>query len=169
MRSRILFPLIFISVLVGQPSFTATSITTSDNGARDVYAADIDGDGDVDMVTCSSLDNTVAWYENNGSQSFTKNSISTSQNSPTSVYACDLDADGDIDVLSSSNNDDTAIWYENDGASDPSFTARTITTSADGAQYILAADLDNDGDIDIIQTALYGKKIYWFENENSGL
>ena len=72
MRSRILFTLCFISVVLGQPSFTATSITTSADGARDVYTVDIDGDGDLDVVTCSSLDNTVAWYENNGSQSFTK-------------------------------------------------------------------------------------------------
>ena len=48
MRSRILFALCFISVVLGQPSFTATSITTSADGARDVYAVDLDSDGDMD-------------------------------------------------------------------------------------------------------------------------
>ena len=55
MRNSILFPLLFFSVLIAQPSFTATSITTSLDGARGVYTVDIDGDGDLDVVACSSL------------------------------------------------------------------------------------------------------------------
>ena len=77
MRSRILFAVCCISVVLGQPSFTATSITTSADGARDVYAVDLDSDGDMDMISGSSIDNTIAWYQNNGSQSFSKKVIST--------------------------------------------------------------------------------------------
>ncbi|SVB50202.1 uncharacterized protein METZ01_LOCUS203056, partial [marine metagenome] len=47
-------------VVLGQPSFTATSITTSADGARDVYAVDLDSDGDMDMISGSSIDNTIA-------------------------------------------------------------------------------------------------------------
>ena len=34
------------------------------NGATSVYAADVDGDGDVDVLSASSLDDNIAWYEN---------------------------------------------------------------------------------------------------------
>ena len=32
--------------------------------AEDVWADDIDGDGDVDVVTCGKIDDTVRWFRN---------------------------------------------------------------------------------------------------------
>jgi hypothetical protein len=75
-----------------------------------------------------------------------------------------MDNDGDMDVLSASTNDDKIAWYENDGAADPSFTATTITTSADGAFSVFAADMDNDGDMDVLSASYYDDKIAWYES-----
>ncbi len=50
-------------------------------------------------------------------------------------------------MLSASCDDDKIAWYENDG--DENFTAHTITTSADGATSVYAADVDDDGDMDV--------------------
>ena len=44
---------------------TASDIATSADGARSVFAADMDGDGDMDIVSVSKIDDTIAWYENN--------------------------------------------------------------------------------------------------------
>ena len=63
MRSRILSTICFISVLVGQPSFTEHAISTSANGARFVYAGDVDGDGDMDVLSASQNDGKITWYE----------------------------------------------------------------------------------------------------------
>ena len=111
------------------PSFTARTITTSADFARSVYAADIDNDGDMDVLSASFNDNKIAWYENNGATdpSFTPQTITTSASGAISVYAADVDNDGDMDVLSASYNHDKITWYENDGAADPSFTARTLS------------------------------------------
>ena len=39
-------------------------ITTAANGAYSVYAVDLDGDGDADVLSASILDDKIAWYEN---------------------------------------------------------------------------------------------------------
>ena len=109
----------------------------------------------MDVLSASYADDKIAWYENDGASipSFTARTISTSADGARSVYATDIDNDGDMDVLSASITDDKIAWYENDGAADPSFTARTITTSADAAYSVFAADVDNDGDIDVLSAS----------------
>ena len=39
-------------------------ISTEVLSPRDVYAADIDNDGDMDVLSASQNDNKIAWYEN---------------------------------------------------------------------------------------------------------
>ena len=92
-------------------------ISTNAGGAGGVYAADIDGDGDIDVLSASSLDDKVAWYENtDGLGTFgAQRIISTNADSAKSVHAADVDGDGKIDVLSTDNNNGGAAWYENDG------------------------------------------------------
>ena len=139
------------------PSFTARTISTSADGAISVYAADIDNDGDMDVLSASINDDKIVWYENKlaafGDPTFGSATITTSADGANTVYAVDIDSDGDMDVLSASSSDDKIAWYENDGAADPSFTARTITTSADMATHVYAADIDNDGDMDVLSAS----------------
>ena len=69
-----------------------------------------------------------------------------------------------MDIVSGSYNDDAISWYENDGAADPSWTAADIATSADGAYSVFAADMDNDGDMDILSASENDDKIAWYQN-----
>jgi len=108
---------LFISVLVGQPTFTEHAIDTSTHGARDVYAADVDGDGDMDVLSASGYDYKIAWYENDGSEGFTEHAIDTSADGAWSVHAVDVDGDGDMDVLSASPSDNKIAWYEQESNS----------------------------------------------------
>ena len=122
-----------------------------------------------DRLSASYSDDKIAWYESDGAAdpSFTARTIATSADGAYSVYAADIDNDGDMDVLSASTNDDKIAWYESDGAADPSFTARTITTSADGARSVYAADVDNDGDMDVLSASANDDKIAWYENDGA--
>ncbi|MEO1530510.1 MAG: VCBS repeat-containing protein, partial [Planctomycetota bacterium] len=137
------------------PTFTMRVITTSADDASAVATADLDGDQDLDVLSASWLDDTVAWYENDGAASptFTKRIITTTADGAWSVATADLDGDQDLDVLSASEFDDTVAWYENDGAPSPTFTTHVITTTADGAVSVASADLDGDQDLDVLSAS----------------
>ena len=79
-------------------------ISTTALSAHSVFAADVDGDGDLDVLSASFLDDKIAWYENaDGAGSFgAQQVISTAAVVATSVFAADVDGDGDLDVLSAS-------------------------------------------------------------------
>lgn len=134
------------------------------NGAHSVYAADLDGDGDLDILTASYIDDKIAWYANDGTGNFgVQQIISTDADFAESVYAADLDGDGDMDVLSASVNDNKIAWYENDGTGN--FSGQLIISlNANGAFCVYAADIDGDGDMDVLSASHVDDKIAWYEN-----
>ncbi len=144
-------------------------ISTSVNGGASVYTADLDGDGVIDVLSASWVDNKIAWYKNHGSGNFgVQQIISLSADEAASVYAADLDGDGDLDVLSASIMDNKIAWYRNDGSGNFS-TQQIITTAAVGAMSVHAADLDGDGDMDVLSAShSLGAKLAWYENDGSG-
>jgi len=85
------------------------------NRPTSVYAADLDGDGDLDVLSAYWDDAEIAWYANDGTGQFgPQQVITTEADGANCVYAADLDGDGDLDVLSSSSGDDKIAWYENE-------------------------------------------------------
>ena len=167
-------------------SWTAADISTSADGAYDVHVADMDGDGDLDIVSASSTDDTIAWYENDGAATWTPaftaasmyhGQLSSPNGSPTrgglgsmDVYVADMDGDGDLDIVSTFGDDDIIAWFENNGAADPSWTAAAIDTNAAITRTpngIHVADMDNDGDLDILLSAGSLDTIVFYENDGN--
>jgi len=152
----------------GAQNFSAHTISLAANGAVSVQVGDVDGDGDLDVFSASQYDNKIAWYENDGTPAvgaWTARTITTAASSARSVYVADVDGDGDLDALSASNSDDKIAWYENDGTpAIGAWTARTITTAADGAFSVHAADVDGDGNLDVLSASANDSKISWYDS-----
>jgi hypothetical protein len=145
-------------------------ITTAAADARSVYAADLDGDGDLDVLSASAWDDKIAWYANDGTGQFgPQQVITTAADGADCVYASDLDGDGDLDVLSA--NSSSIAWYANDGSGHFG-PKQIITRDADGTGSVYAADLDGDGDLDVLSASSSGYenegKIAWYANDGSG-
>jgi hypothetical protein len=149
------------------PTWAAADIATSANGAASVFLADMDGDGDMDIVSASSNDNTIAWYENNGAAdpTWTAADIVTNAGFARDVHAADMDGDGDMDIVSADFGDNTIAWYENNGAADPTWTAADISTSANAPHSVFVADMDGDGDMDIVSADSGDNTIAWYESD----
>lgn len=143
-------------------------------GARSVWAADIDGDGDHDVLAALLDADTVAWYENLGAevcQSGPKTCfdpeprvITDSLVKATSVMAYDMDRDGDLDVLATGQTDGVVAWYENGGELPVCFTEHLVSDRAEGAQSVLPADVDGDGDTDLVVASRFDDSVTWFEH-----
>jgi hypothetical protein len=147
---------------------TQQVITTQTDAPYSVYASDIDGDGDMDVLSASYADNKIAWFKNtDGKGTFsTQQVISVLADKAVSVYASDLDGDGDMDVLSASIADDKIAWYENTDGKGTFGKQQVITSETDAPQSVYAADLDGDGDKDVLSASHSDNKIAWYENIN---
>ena len=143
-------------------------VTRSALGAQSVFAADLDGDGAVDVLSASANDDKIAWYRNFGNGIFSEQMvITTSALQATSVFAADLDSDGAVDVLSASYGDNTVAWYRNFG--NGSFSAPQIITSwARDANSVFAADLNGDGFLDVLSASSGDNRIAWYQNLGNG-
>jgi len=153
--------------LSGTGSFGPERVIANDaNGAKSVHATDVDGDGDVDVLSSSHFDDKIAWYENmDGAGNFgPARLISHDANSPNSILAADVDGDGDADVLSASYYDDKIAWYENLTGAGDFGPQRVISDRATGAQSVFAADMDRDGDTDVLSASDWDDKIAVYEN-----
>ena len=94
----ILIVLFLPSLVSGDIGFTKHTISTSADYTNNVLAVDMDNDGDVDILSGSIYTDTIAWYENDGSENFTAHTITTSADAVASVHAVDVDGDGDVDI-----------------------------------------------------------------------
>ena len=51
---------------------------------------------------------------------------------------------------------------ENDGAAEPRFTQRVLSRAADGALAVTVADVDGDGDADVLSASFLDDSIAWY-------
>ncbi len=142
-------------------------ITSNAEKAQTVYATDIDGDGDMDVLSASSGDNKVAWYKNiDGLGNFGEQQIiTTDAKNAISVHSADMDGDGDMDVLSASSDDNKIAWYENIDGQGTFGEQQIITINAERAVSVYAADINGDGNMDVLSASANDDKIAWYKQE----
>ncbi|KAK3238429.1 hypothetical protein CYMTET_51563 [Cymbomonas tetramitiformis] len=145
--------------------------------ARGVHAADIDGDGDMDVFSASHGDHTFAWYENTdgagnfGSQQVIDSGIPNGK-SAQYVDTGDIDGDGDLDVVTAGRSCGVA-WYENtDGSGTFGSRQEIVVPWNSDIPYqwmrAQAADIDGDGDLDVVAGCYSQDRVAWFQNDGSG-
>jgi hypothetical protein len=157
-----------VAPLYAQITWTEHNIDPYFNGAWGIDVADMDDDGDLDVVGTAKDGDDVAWYANDGSQNFSKFVIDAAFDGAWCVKAVDVDGDLDMDVVAAAQGPSYAgyiSWWENDGSMN--FTHHSVTTNYPYCAWVDAADLDGDGDIDFLATATWDDRIGWWENDGS--
>ena len=142
-------------------------VSLAEAGPECVYAEDIDGDGDMDVIGDGG--NSIVFWENltgSGVQ-WAKHLVGSDFDDPWSVYSADIDGDGDMDVLGAASEalfDDISWWENADGAGTSWVKHIVYNYYFLGAGSVYSADMDNDGDMDILGAGHYDGEIDWFEN-----
>lgn len=157
----------FISFSFGQFG-SQQEITESTSSPNNVQAADLDGDGDEDILAACRVSDRVIWYENDGTGNFSKQKVITKDlEGALFSYAVDIDGDNNLDVLSTSYDDKTIVWYKNDGTG--VFSEQQLISISPGTiTTINYFDIDGDGDIDVLSGSYYVNEIAWYENDGEG-
>ena len=158
----------------GNGTFAAKQVvTTLASGAFFVRAADLDGDGLVDIISTSVNDRKVAWYKNivipgTGLHTFGPQQVLTATyRYPRTVEIADLDNDGIPDILTISFVDSNVSWMHNNG--NGTFgPLQIITTQSANPLSAIAADLDGDGARDIVVGSLNDHTVAWYKGNGNG-
>ncbi len=135
--------------------------------AKAVSAADLDGDGDLDIVFASEGQNQIGWYENLGNGAFQEHILVTDADHAKAVSVADVDRDGDLDILAASAYDNKVRLLENDGQARPTFIVRIVSDQAAGAHSVHAADVDGDGDVDLLSAARDNGQVVLYLNQST--
>ena len=114
--------------------------------------ADFDGDGDLDfLVNATGISaQYLLVFLNDGSGQFSDSGETFSSEVHENSQIGDIDGDGDFDIIAFGLQSNNLTIWQNDGVAN--FTENTSITLSVGnsAGFILAEDIENDGDLDLI-------------------
>ena len=166
--SIILSYLCFTSALAyGDVVFIEHLIDSYSYGNSSLYACDIDNDGDQDVLGAVIETGDIVWWRNDGGYPISWEKIVIDYNVPTAfcVYAEDLDGDGHKDILGASYSAHQVLWWKSSGQEPYTWTRHVIVENYTQAHEVCAADMDNDGDMDVLSVSSGLSRIDLWLNE----
>lgn len=169
MKSKITFAILLVTTLLANAQVEFVENKVIDDAlyvqtSQSVLSADLDGDGDKDILSSSYFGNKLVWIENldGACIDLTLHTISSTIQAPWGIEVADLDGDGDLDVIAATISSNNVIWYENTDGNGTFVMKQTIY--AFQANIVKAADMDNDGDFDLVWSSKIDGTIKWLKN-----
>jgi len=130
-----------------------------------VFCADLDGDGDLDLVVAHGYSDNISILKNNGDGTFQSAISYVVGDGPYSVFCADLDDDGDKDLAVANSGEDNVSILKNNG--DGVFQAVGSYDVGWTPYSVFCADLDQDTDLDLA-VANYSGSVSILKNNGDG-
>ncbi len=146
------------SALAGPSFYPATG------EANSVVAADVDWDGDLDLIVGSN--GNVDVFINSGNGVFFGPVEYTTGLTANDVVADDLNGDQRIDLVCGGSNGSISVLF---GNGDGTFQAPIIYAVANEIYGLALGDIDNDGDLDVAAGGESTEaEMHWYKNDGHG-
>jgi hypothetical protein len=157
----------------GNGGFGFNATITLNGAAGNVLAADVNGDGKVDLIRADNHTNTLTVLTNDGSGGFNLNATLTVGTNPVFVAAADVNGDGKVDLISANygiysvagNNTLTVLTNNGNGV----FGSNATLTVGENPQCVVAADVNGDGKVDLISADFSAGTLTVLTNNGSGV
>jgi hypothetical protein len=134
--------------LASDGSFTRVSSQAVGSNPYYVSTTDLDGDGNLDLVTANYSSNTVSVLRGNGDGTFQPASHLATGSNPIAVAIGDVNGDGRPDIVSANYIANTvSVLLQN---ADGTFAAKVDYAVGNRPRGIRLADINGDGKLDVI-------------------
>jgi hypothetical protein len=166
-----------VSLNNGDGTFDAGSKYDVWQYPRWVTAADVDSDGDMDVIATSDYYaqvNRISVWENVGDGTFSSRTDYVIYGHPRSIVAVDLNGDEHVDIAMASPNlgagwpfVDSVFVKLNNG--DGTFGSTSKYEVGRTPRSLTAGDIDGDGDLDLLATCQYSSWVTGLINSGDGI
>ncbi|MCB0466319.1 MAG: VCBS repeat-containing protein [Aequorivita sp.] len=137
---------------------TGSSITSETLASRSINWIDYDGDGDSDLFVANENNTNNSLFRNDGPNNFTQiTNLPITQNGKNSAGSswADVDNDGDFDLFVANWGGQNNQLFINDNGNFIEQTTSAIALEAGSSFGSAFADVDNDGDLDLLVCNAY--------------
>ena len=155
----------------GDGTFDEQAAYDTEFGPYDVQTADFDGDGNQDVAVAYRTSDGVDVYLGNGDGTLAAPGFYATGDTAESLALGDVDGDGDVDIVTSNfglfgGTGDSISLLRNNG--DGTFAPQEETPVGSNPQDIELADIDGDGNLDVVLALETANTVVVLTNDGMG-
>uniref|UniRef100_Q3AQB0 VCBS n=1 Tax=Chlorobium chlorochromatii (strain CaD3) TaxID=340177 RepID=Q3AQB0_CHLCH len=136
------------------------------SGPVGTTSADVNGDGELDLIVANFQSDTVSVLKNNGDGIFATKVDYPTGSCPQSVTSSDVNGDGKLDLIATNWGSDTVSVLENNG--EGTFATKVDYATGYSPWPVTSADVNGDGKFDLIVANFYSNTVSVLKNNGDG-
>lgn len=164
-----LFVLLTLQATVrAQVPFAISTTLTNGTFIRSVAVADVNNDGQPDLICVRANPSAAYVWTNSGNGTFVSNASYTVGSFPYQVIAADVNNDGHPDLITANNSGNSLTVLTNDGYGNFVLASTLSTGSGSSPHSVAAADFNGDGRLDLVSANFQSASFTVWTNSGNG-